>query len=67
MKINSNNEVWVWGNNSCGQLGLGHSLDMAQPAKVAQLSDKRVIKVSGGKDHTLALTASSQVSEKTRV
>ena len=56
-------EVWTWGKNENGQLGLGDKLERRQPCKVKELSDKQVVKVCAGRDHMLALTSTSQVGD----
>jgi alpha-tubulin suppressor-like RCC1 family protein len=51
-------ELYAWGNNGSGQLGLGHYEETNIPTKV-DLSD--VIKVACGSIHTLALTKKRDV------
>ncbi|XP_005106198.1 alsin isoform X2 [Aplysia californica] len=54
-------EVWAWGENGYGQLGIGDTLDRAEPVHLRSLMGRHVIKLSTGKSHSLALTANSQV------
>ncbi|KAJ8319767.1 hypothetical protein KUTeg_001354 [Tegillarca granosa] len=54
-------EVWVWGKNTKGQLGVGDMIDRATPHCVKLLNGKHVIKVAAGANHALALTSYSQV------
>ncbi|XP_055684508.1 RCC1-like G exchanging factor-like protein [Lutzomyia longipalpis] len=51
--INSDGDLFMWGINKHGCLGLGHRKDMYFPFKVAM--GAKVIKISCGVDHTLAL------------
>lgn len=51
--INSENDLYVWGKNKFACLGLGHENDQYFPFK-ASISAK-VLKVSCGVDHTIAL------------
>ncbi|XP_077175277.1 alsin isoform X2 [Paroedura picta] len=54
-------EVWSWGKGSAGQLGHGDVLPRLQPLCVKSLDGKEVIHLSAGGQHSLALTAKSQV------
>ncbi|CAC5371355.1 ALS2 [Mytilus coruscus] len=54
-------EVWSWGKNSKGQLGLGDMGDRLNPTIVKAMSNKRITKLCCGTSHTMALTANSQV------
>lgn len=54
-------EVWSWGKNNKGQLGLGDMIDRPLPTIVKAMSNKRVVKICCGTSHTMALTANSQV------
>lgn len=51
--INSDGDVFMWGKNRFGHLGLGHKKDQFFPFKTAV--NGKVIKVAFGVDHTLAL------------
>lgn len=46
-------DLYIWGKNSAGQLGLGHNLDQYYPLKVS--IGAKVLKVFCGIDHTMAL------------
>eukprot|EP01116_Phalansterium_solitarium_P024464 TRINITY_DN898_c0_g1_i2.p1 TRINITY_DN898_c0_g1~~TRINITY_DN898_c0_g1_i2.p1 ORF type:complete len:535 (-),score=39.28 TRINITY_DN898_c0_g1_i2:1118-2638(-) len=52
-------KVMAWGNNDCGQLGLGHNNDMNTPQLVAALSGKKVVAIAAGSSHILVLLASA--------
>ncbi|XP_051478897.1 alsin isoform X1 [Apus apus] len=54
-------EVWSWGKGKEGQLGHGDVLPRLQPLCVKSLDGKEVIHLSAGGQHSLALTAKSQV------
>uniref|UniRef100_A0AAR2II49 Uncharacterized protein n=1 Tax=Pygocentrus nattereri TaxID=42514 RepID=A0AAR2II49_PYGNA len=55
-------EVYAWGQNSYGQLGLGKAVALqVVPALVQALTGVPVIQISAGGAHTLALTSSAQV------
>jgi len=55
-----NGDVWCWGGNSLGQLGLGTTADQATPQKVSVLPG--VFKeVAAGQQHTCALTVEGAV------
>lgn len=41
--INSKNEVWAWGLNNHGQLGIGHKQNTAIPTQIKSLKDKNVV------------------------
>jgi alpha-tubulin suppressor-like RCC1 family protein len=49
-------QVWVWGANSEGQLGVGDLAQRAQPARVIFLEGVNVVRVATGAYHTLFLT-----------
>ncbi|CAG5119646.1 unnamed protein product [Candidula unifasciata] len=59
--ISTATDVWVWGCNEQGQLGLGDQLNRAQPTLVKLFVGRHVIKLAAGEKHSLALTANSQV------
>jgi len=52
------NEVWVWGHNTYGQLGLGHNQDQNSPLKLNLPNIKHII--CGGY-HTIALTNLNEI------
>ncbi|KAK7113743.1 alsin-like isoform X2 [Littorina saxatilis] len=54
-------EVWAWGANNKGQLGLGDELSRNKPVCIRSLSSRCVLKIVAGANHSLALTANSQV------
>ena len=56
-------QLWAWGANSCGQLGLGDKCEQhEEPVPVPLLpQDDPVIQVAGGGSHTLLLTQAGRV------
>ncbi|XP_050388946.2 alsin isoform X1 [Patella vulgata] len=54
-------EVWVWGRNAKGQLGLGDSLDRDTPKCIKMMNGKEVVVIAAGHSHCVAATANSQV------
>ncbi|XP_061463580.1 RCC1 and BTB domain-containing protein 2 isoform X3 [Rhineura floridana] len=51
-----NGEVYVWGYNGNGQLGLGNSANQPTPCRIAALQGIHVRRVACGYAHTLVLT-----------
>ncbi|MER7134913.1 RCC1 domain-containing protein, partial [Streptosporangium saharense] len=52
-------QVWAWGDNSQGQLGLGNTTNKKVPSQVPGLSD--VTSVSAGNDYSVALKTDGTV------
>ena len=50
------NEVWAWGHNGYGELGLGDKDIRLQPTRVTALDRARVLDVSCGDRHSLFVT-----------
>lgn len=55
--LTSSGEVWVWGCGKNGRLGLGSSINEAEPALLFSLEDHKVLQVVSGFDHNLVLVA----------
>ncbi|XP_049514109.1 probable E3 ubiquitin-protein ligase HERC4 isoform X10 [Dermacentor silvarum] len=53
--------VFVWGRNSCGQLGLSDQRDRVHPTVLKPLRSQRIKHVCCGENHTAALTADGGV------
>jgi len=53
--------VWSWGYGGLGRLGHGDEEQQLQPKKVEALAGQRVVAVSAGQYHSLALTADGAV------
>ncbi|MCL6283083.1 Ig-like domain-containing protein [Ruegeria sp. 2012CJ41-6] len=59
--ISDTGQLYGWGNNSNGQLGLGDQQERLTPQLIEALANETVVTVSSGNSHTLALTADGQV------
>ena len=57
--VTANGDLYVWGYNDFGQLGLGDETDRTTPTKVPGLSN--VVAASMGYTHSAALTASGDI------
>ena len=53
--------VWSWGDNYFGQLGHGDTRTQRLPKKIEAFAGRRVIAVSAGGNHSLAVTADGAV------
>ncbi|GFH10375.1 UBA domain-containing protein, partial [Haematococcus lacustris] len=56
-------QVFSWGGNQWGQLGLGHRSQMRAPQLVAGLWGQPVVQLCAGEDHSLALTATHHLDQ----
>jgi len=59
LMISRNLELFAWGRNHHGQLGLGTTKDMSEPTFVAALS--KVSAVAAGEDHSAAITPGGEL------
>ncbi|CAB3385502.1 Hypothetical predicted protein [Cloeon dipterum] len=59
--ISSSGAVFSWGNNEYGELGLGTTGYTKFPTIIGQFSQKMVVQVACGGNHTLALTSEGKV------
>lgn len=57
LAVTQEGDVYGWGSNSDGQLGLGHTLTVREPERIVALSGKGVQQVSAGRTHSAAWTA----------
>ncbi|XP_043933675.1 probable E3 ubiquitin-protein ligase HERC1 isoform X2 [Protopterus annectens] len=55
--LSSTGDVYAWGSNSEGQLGLGHTNHVREPTLVTTLQGKTVRQISAGRCHSAAWTA----------
>ena len=53
-------EVFSWGSGEGGKLGQGHLRDRSTPIRVAELKDKKVIKVACHDYHSSAVCGKSR-------
>ncbi|TGZ51677.1 RCC1 and BTB domain-containing protein 1-like [Temnothorax longispinosus] len=56
MAVIENGEVYGWGYNGVGQLGIGNYVNQMTPSRVGSLIGTVIVKVACGYAHTLALT-----------
>ena len=61
LAITADGAVWSWGQGGLGQLGHGDWQGQSLPKKVEALAGRRVVAVSAGGEHSLALTADGAV------
>lgn len=59
LAIDGQGQLWTWGANAAGQLGLGHLAEQSQPQRVA--FDVPVREVAAGSTHSLALDSQGQL------
>ncbi|XP_057398661.1 probable E3 ubiquitin-protein ligase HERC1 [Balaenoptera acutorostrata] len=57
LALASTGDVYAWGSNSEGQLGLGHTNHVREPTLVTVLQGKNVRQISAGRCHSAAWTA----------
>nr|XP_053648635.1 probable E3 ubiquitin-protein ligase HERC1 isoform X2 [Cherax quadricarinatus] len=57
LSLTSTGDVFGWGVNSDGQLGLGHSAAVREPQLIRTLSGKGIRQISAGRSHSAAWTA----------
>ncbi|XP_022618571.1 probable E3 ubiquitin-protein ligase HERC1 [Seriola dumerili] len=59
LTLSSTGDVYAWGCNSEGQLGLGHSNPVKEPTLVTALQGKNIRQISAGRCHSSAWTTPS--------
>ncbi|XP_057674688.1 probable E3 ubiquitin-protein ligase HERC1 isoform X1 [Corythoichthys intestinalis] len=59
LALSSTGDVYAWGCNSDGQLGLGHSNPVKEPTLVTSLQGKNIRQISAGRCHSSAWTTPS--------
>ncbi|KAM9841857.1 putative E3 ubiquitin-protein ligase HERC1 [Aulostomus maculatus] len=59
LALSSTGDVYAWGCNSEGQLGLGHSNPVKEPTLVTALQGKNIKQISAGRCHSSAWTTPS--------
>uniref|UniRef100_A0A1A8FK92 HECT-type E3 ubiquitin transferase n=1 Tax=Nothobranchius korthausae TaxID=1143690 RepID=A0A1A8FK92_9TELE len=57
--LSSTGDVFAWGCNSDGQLGLGHSNPVKEPTLISALHGKNIRQISAGRCHSSAWTTPS--------
>ena len=61
LALTADGAVWSWGDGGYGKLGHGDGQDQLLPKKIEALAGRRVVAVSAGDRHSLALTADGAV------
>jgi len=61
MAITEEGNVFAWGRNETGQLGLGDTTDRFVPTLINDITGYDVVEVATGKSHTLFLTVDGKV------
>ena len=61
LALTADGAVWSWGQGAYGQLGHGDTQHQPLPKKVEALAGQRVVAVSAGDAHSLAITADGAV------
>ncbi|KAM4527576.1 putative E3 ubiquitin-protein ligase HERC1 isoform 4-T4 [Odontesthes bonariensis] len=56
LALSSTGDVYAWGCNSEGQLGLGHSNPVKEPTLITALQGKQIRQISAGRCHSAAWT-----------
>jgi|GEM_PF-4373017 len=59
--LDSNGKVWSWGKNDNGQLGSGSNISSNIPVPVIGLDSVKIVAISAGFDHTVALDSNGKV------
>jgi alpha-tubulin suppressor-like RCC1 family protein len=59
LALRSNGELWAWGKNDLGELGIGNNTNQSSPLRVGSSSDW--IDVMSGGHHSLALKANGEI------
>merc|ERR1719320_619910 len=62
--LTSQQDIYTWGCNGEGQLGLGHTNAVTEPTKVQALSQSNINQISAGRTHTACWTSSMVNIEK---
>ncbi|KAM6984699.1 putative E3 ubiquitin-protein ligase HERC1 [Aplochiton taeniatus] len=65
LALSSTGDVYAWGCNCEGQLGLGHCNPVKEPTLITALQGKNIRQVSAGRCHTSAWTAPSTSTKAT--
>eukprot|EP00439_Symbiodinium_sp_Y106_P083791 s477_g24.t1 len=58
--ITESGELWTWGNNWCGQVGVVLPMELHVPVKVS-VNGQKIVAVAAGEVHTAAITDSGEL------
>ncbi len=61
LALTNGGEVYAWGLNLCGQIGNGSYSQALVPIKLNHFNNEKVIQISCGYEHSIALTESGRV------
>ncbi|KAL0491239.1 hypothetical protein AKO1_009982 [Acrasis kona] len=62
--LTDNGEIYTWGNNRCGQLGLGDTINRNVPTCIPEISDKRInCVIAGGSANSGFVFATNELNE----
>ena len=61
LALTAGGAVWSWGGGGSGKLGHGDGQAQPLPKKIEAFADRRVVSLSGGAFHSIALTADGAV------
>lgn len=53
--------VWSWGCNERGQLGLGSDIEISEPRVIRALEGNKIVAIAAGSEHSLAISSSGEV------
>ena len=59
--VTDNGNVWSWGDNKAGQLGVGTLNSTPSPHIVSSLDEQEVTQVACGDEHTIVITIANEV------
>ena len=59
--IDNNNELYVWGKNTNGQLGINSVTNAFEPKLLDKILNQKWIDVAGGQNHSLFLTENNEI------
>ena len=60
--LTADSAIWSWGYGGEGRLGHGDTQNQLLPKKIEALAGQRVLAVSAGQSHSIAITADGAVS-----
>jgi alpha-tubulin suppressor-like RCC1 family protein/tRNA A-37 threonylcarbamoyl transferase component Bud32 len=61
LALSEDGDVYSWGSNSYGQLGLGHEKSTSSPKYISTFKEKQIVRISAGGSCSAALTKEGDV------